>query len=559
MVLRMPSASIRRDSSFLQTVKRVPEDVVERASGRLYPITLPAVGSSPEQLVEITIRPVIKLSLRVRDPQAGKIRTAAVHIQLERIFDSLRAGPCELSFKQAVGLSGEIYRLVVERFETDPGVPEDWEAWKGFHWAAMDGRIPNPPTISWQEIMNERGAALGIFNVDRGPLLLDQIESLPVGDSDRSLEIRFGLLASWVLARHGLEVTASSRLVLLKQVAEAALDAGWALKRASQGDYTPDPKANRFPALAPMNSAPRLTLQSLFEKWREEVKPSPNTVATWKPIIVSLQDHLGHNDATNLTTAEVIRWKDLLVRGKLAASTINNTYLACIRAVLAYGVANQLISSNPAAGIRVREKRVAGTSALAYEDSEVAALLQLASAEINPARRWMPLLAACTGARAGELAQLWAERVRDIDGVTVLDLKPAEDGGTFKNAGSERVVPVHPALIEAGFIEFTRDIKKGPLFYGRSSERSERHVSKGVVNHLAAWIRKQPNFDDPRKAPMHAFRHWWKTAASRVGMPDSQADFIQGHKTQSESGRYRHHANNLGVLAKEIARIPIPR
>ena len=72
--------------------------------------------------------------------------------------------------------------------------------------------------------------------------------------------------------------------------------------------------------------------------------------------------------------------------------------------------------------------------------SEVAALLALAAQETNPARRWLPLLGACSGARAGELAQLSADRVLVIDGVHVLDLKPAEDGGSFKNAASERLV-----------------------------------------------------------------------------------------------------------------------
>ena len=121
--------------------------------------------------------------------------------------------------------------------------------------------------------MNERNAALGAFGVASGPVLLDAIESLPLGDGDRSLEVRFGLLsrlqksvtrsfgknlrqnktlsgrsvglptqaclASWVLARHGLEVTPDSRLLLLRQVAEAALDAGWAMERAAQGDHAP--------------------------------------------------------------------------------------------------------------------------------------------------------------------------------------------------------------------------------------------------------------------------------------------------------------------------------
>ena len=406
--------------------------------------------------------------------------------------------------------------------------------------------------------MNERGAALGFFHVYSGPLLLDKIESLPVGDSDRSLEIRFGLLASWVLARHGLEVTPSSRLVLLRQVAEAALDAGWAMKRATQGDYTPDPKANRFPALTPTNSAPSVTFQALFESWQAEAKPSPSTLATWRPILGSLQKYVGHDNAVRLEMSEVVGWKNNLIQTGLAASTINNTYLACLRAVLANGKANQLIAQNVAIGVRVREKRVAGKGRLPYNDQEVATLLRLAAEQTNSARRWIPLLAACTGARAGELAQLWAERVRDRNGILILDLKPAEDGGTFKNAGSEREVPMHPALIEAGFFDFARNKKTGPLFYGRSRGQGERHASKGTVNHLAAWIRKQQGFDDPRKAPTHAFRHWWKTKASRAGLSDSQADFIQGHQA-GEPGKYRHHDYNLDVIAREIARISIPQ
>lgn len=220
---------------------------------------------------------------------------------------------------------------------------------------------------------------------------------------------------------------------------------------------------------------------------------------------------------------------------------------------------NGLLQQNVATGVGVKEKRIAGTSMLPYEDTEVAALLAVASEQEHAARRWIPLLAACSGARAGELAQLWADRVREIDGVLAMELRPAEDGGTFKNAGSERVVPLHPALVEAGFVDdFVQKKTRGPLFYGRVTGCGERHASKGTVNHLAGWIRKQPGFDNPRKAPSHALRHWWKSTASRVGIPDSRADFIQGHKTQGEAARYRHF-NDLKTLAEDVARIPIPR
>ncbi|TXN27489.1 hypothetical protein [Methylobacterium sp. WL19] len=508
-------------------------------------------------MAEITIRPVIKLSLRVRDPAAAKARIGAVTSQLERIFDSLRAGLVELSHRQAVALSGEVYRLVVERFEMNPGEPEDWEAWKGFHWAAMEGRLPNPPSITWQEIMNERLAALGAFGVSHGPILLDVIESLPPGDSEKSLEVRFGLLASWVLARHALEVTPSSRLKLLQQVAEASLDAGWAMKRASLGDYTPDPKANRFPPVFTQNTAPGINLTTLFEHWQRETKPAPATLATWKPVVLSFRAHVEDQLVARLTVKDIISWKDKLLDQGRSASNINGTYIACIHALLSHAKRNGHVVQNVAAGIGLKVKRVAGTGKLPYEDAEVAALLGLAQKQTHAARRWIPLLATCSGARAGELAQLWAERVRQIDGVFVMELRPAEDGGTFKNAGSERVVPLHHALIKAGFLDFVRAKGQGPLFYGRVTGRGERHASKGTVNHLAGWIRKQPGFDNPRKAPNHALRHWWKSTASRVGISDSRADHLQGHVGQGEAAGYRHF-QDLKSLAEDIERIPIP-
>lgn len=558
MGLRMTTATTRRDSSYRQFQKRVPDDVLNRARGRSYPVTLPAFGAAPEEVVEVTIRPSISFSLRVRDPAAAKARVGAVGAQLERIFASLRVGAVELTHKQAVALSGEVYRLVVARFEVEPGEPGDWEAWKGFHWAAMEGRIPNPPSITWQEIMNERNAALGAFGVSQGPVLLDVIESLPPGDRAHSLEVRFGLLASWVLARHALEVTPSSRIKLLQQVAEASLDAGWAMKRASQGGYAPDPRANRFPPVFSETPASGINLAALFEHWQKETKPAPATLTTWKPVVVSLRAHVDDQSVARLTVRDITTWKDKLVAQGRSASNINGTYLACIHALLSHGKRNGFVLQNVAADIGVKVKRLAGTGKLPYEDAEVATLLAIAEKQPHVARRWIPLLATCSGARAGELAQLWAERVRKIDGVLVMELRPAEDGGTFKNAGSERVVPLHPALVDAGFLDFVKAKGRGPLFYGRVTGRGERHASKGTVNHLAGWIRKQPGFDNLRKSPNHALRHWWKSTASRVGISDSRADHLQGHVGQGEAAGYRHF-HDLKSLAEDVARIPIPR
>lgn len=201
-------------------------------------------------------------------------------------------------------------------------------------------------------------------------------------------------------------------------------------------------------------------------------------------------------------------------------------------------------------------KAKAGTSKLPYTDEEIAQLLHAAAGETLAYRRWLPLLLVTTGARVGEMAQLSGDRVRTVDGVPCLVIEPAADGGSLKNATSERTIPMHPALIGSGFLAFVKERGSGPLFYGRAKGNSARHASVGPRNHLSSWIRELPGFDDDRKSPAHATRHWWKSTASKIGLPDSVADHIQGHAASSVAGRYRHFG--LEQLAAEIAKMPVP-
>ena len=42
--------------------------------------------------------------------------------------------------------------------------------------------------------------------------------------------------------------------------------------------------------------------------------------------------------------------------------------------------------------------------------------------------------------------------------------KIVPEAGSLKTAGSERVVPLHPAVLEAGFLQFVAKLPPGPLF-----------------------------------------------------------------------------------------------
>jgi integrase len=62
-------------------------------------------------------------------------------------------------------------------------------------------------------------------------------------------------------------------------------------------------------------------------------------------------------------------------------------------------------------------------------------------------------IALFTGARREEIASLKSSNIRPIDDVLSIEI---EEG---KNANARRMVPIHPKLIELGFLEYAKSIK----------------------------------------------------------------------------------------------------
>lgn len=496
-------------------------------------------------IVSVKVGKEVTFSLRTRDPALVMQRQAAALLQVERQFAALRQGPQPLTKKDRVAISGLLYKAFQEVAEDDPGEPGLWKHVQECNEEALSGR--------------EHALAIP------APLAEDRI---------RLLEARFGGLVDLILAREGIVTDPRSRMLLLADAGDALQDAAKKLERNAQGDYRPDDTATRFPAWEPkqpfaaLTEAPRrssgqepkqsVRFEDIFEKWKRERTPAAVTVTSWRGYLKSFVNHLGHDDMGRVSKDDVLAWKDALIEQGYAAGSLQVGRIAAIKALFNFAVDNNLVASNPFDGVRLRQKRRAGTKMLAYEDDEVARLLALASRESLPSRRWLPWLAALTGARIAELAQLWGKRVLKVDGVHVLRLAPAEDGGSLKNEGSERDVPIHPAMVEQGFLEWVIEKGEGPLFYKKAVRAKEggRHASKGVSNHLASWIREQ-GFTDKRKAPNHALRHWFKSAMLRAGVQDSIADAIQGHKgNQGEAGRYRH--VDVKTMAEAIGKLKVP-
>ncbi|WP_311275236.1 DUF6538 domain-containing protein [Methylobacterium sp. WCS2018Hpa-22] len=544
-----------------QFLARVPADMIERMKGRRVSLVLPASGPEGEVTVETKLGRFVKFSLATRDPETAVVRRAAVKADLSRLFDGVRRGPAPLSPRQVVALSGEVYRQLVDQHSENPGTPDQWERFKALTRAALEGKIPGAPPISHQGRADDAIIAELLFGNDATAV----IDALAPDYGDRALEQRVGRLTLWVLDRHGIEVDDERRLTLMREIAKAALQAAWTIKRASRGDFRPDPDANRFPEFkaVPGVSSDRAwtTFEACNTAWAASELPKLGSKRNRQTATSNLAAHVGHNDMSRVTGDDIMAWRASMMESGLAPGTCK-TKLSDARAAFGYAFAYKMIPTNPFTGLRIgikanrmapRERRKG------YTSEEVAAILSLSGDESRPFLKWLPMLAATTGARITELSQLWKERVRCIDGVWTLEIRPAEDGGSVKTEASARDVPIHPLVMEAGFLAFVKKSKPGPLFYRLTKDRSPElvHPSKNVADRLGRWIR-DAGFTDESKAPNHAFRHFWKTRAFQCGVSSDVADWLQGHRTPGEASRYRHIEADREALARAVASVTIP-
>jgi integrase len=113
-----------------------------------------------------------------------------------------------------------------------------------------------------------------------------------------------------------------------------------------------------------------------------------------------------------------------------------------------------------------------------------------------------------------------------------------------------RIVPIHPHLLDQGFLAFVAARGPGPLFYSelvrsrrtknsptkQDPMKTRRPKSWQVRRDLGAWVRKLVT--DPGVSPSHSWRHSFKQIAERSGISERVSDAITGHAPASVGRSY---------------------
>lgn len=313
--------------------------------------------------------------------------------------------------------------------------------------------------------------------------------------------------------------------------------------------------------------ANRVGIIELFDRYSAAPGRSLKTMEQWRRYFDKLVAFIGHDDASRLTLADLQSWRNHLrdvatFKGKrLSAKTINGSYLAAVKVVLVWATDDGLLPANPARDLRpvslpakpeLRSRAMSEAEAVIVLKAALAGKLGGGRDSMANARRWLPWLMCYSGARVGEVAQLRKADVREVGGIPTMCITP--EAGTVKSRKA-RKVPLHPHLIEQGFLDFVAGQGDGPLFFDASKRRSDSAINRQankVGSNLAAWVRGL-GVEAPQ--PNHAWRHRFVTLAARYQLPERASAAICGHAQQGQHRAYGD--DELDVLLRELTKLPV--
>ena len=384
-------------------------------------------------------------------------------------------------------------------------------------------------------------------------------------DTDFAVDLRNGIAGK--LTNHELAVLVGHRIEGFKEFGNTAEEfgsIGWrdlaqklcrseyeALVRVQErdeGDFEGEAQNVLFrPSKPPQPILPGVSIRQLVEDYNASQKlvgKGRGAETRWAPVFNHLIKFVGHDDARKLTKQNLIAWRDQSLLEGRSGRTVGTVWLAAVKAVLSWAVGEDRLDTNVAAGVRQASSRSALSRPKGYTDSEAQTLLQATwnyepssdreYAETIAAKQWVSLLCALTGARVTEITQLRKKDVRCEGTIWILRLSP--DAGTLK-VGDYRDVPIHPQLIELGFLKFVDGSEPGPLFYRCANVEGERSGARAVSGKISEWLNKQ-QLVPAGVRPSHGWRHRFMTVAYEVKASERIVRAICGHGDRNVGETY---------------------
>lgn len=212
------------------------------------------------------------------------------------------------------------------------------------------------------------------------------------------------------------------------------------------------------------------TPEQILEGWKRDQTPTEKTFYTFSRKVRRWTAFLAERDVTfdRASLSDASDWKIASLVERSAKSVSNDLY--AVKAIYGWAVANGKCPVNPFSGLKQPRAAVKGQRRSTKRDftDEEAVRVLTAARDRRGYRRWVPWIACFTGARISEICQLERSDIVSSKGnhyfrmtteydsegeeSQISDAKKAKKN--LKNHSSKRFIPIHPRLIEEGFLDF---------------------------------------------------------------------------------------------------------
>lgn len=262
---------------------------------------------------------------------------------------------------------------------------------------------------------------------------------------------------------------------------------------------------------------------------------------------------------------------------RLSPKTLRNNYIQ-ITALFNLAMGEKWISENPVKSKRLSRSFEDNADSPPRPQFTIEELNRLFRSSLHTecsqgkergGRFWVPLLSLFHGFRCNEACQLYSEDVKTVEGITFIAIREEREDGSkcekkLKTKQSKRDVPLHPELIQLGFMDFVQERmadRSCPRLFPELKPGNKGYFSDSFSKWFARFV--ELTVGSGCRATMHSFRHQFRDATRAARLPAESVARLAGWEdgegpASRQMNHYGRGAGYLRTLAEDITKIEYP-
>lgn len=304
------------------------------------------------------------------------------------------------------------------------------------------------------------------------------------------------------------------------------------------------------------------SIREIFEKWKQAHPRSNDSINSCTRALKLFEALVGNIAVEQVDRSMGVQFKTHLLQLDTSTKTARDR-LIWVKSLLNYAHRDlELTSRNVWNGIDISVKTTKRRRPWSEEELNTLFSQPLFAQKELPRNKkaggwaayWVPLIAVFSGARVSEICQLTMDDIDTNTSHPTIKIRSRSEDQRLKTINAERDIPIHPQLIELGFLDYVEQIKKSPVANSLWPDLPKRNERSG--GYFSQWFGEYlKTLQLNGEVDFHSFRHTVRTQLVIKGASEIAIDRLLGHSHIGSIGSrtYTHVDNQLPTIVSQIS------